>query len=94
MASRILRTALTVIVTLLIIAAVVLCVRQFLVFSGQIATQKWAEAFDMVAKRLVLPLGQKAIRTPYHGLFDVNNAISILVFLAAEWGLSVVRDRA
>lgn len=94
MAGRILRAVLTVVITLLIIAAVVLCVRQYLVFSGQIATQQWAKAFDMVAKHLVVPFGQKPIRTPYHGLFDINNAISILVFLGAEWGLSVLRDRA
>jgi hypothetical protein len=94
MAGRFLRAVLSVIITVLILAAVVLCVRQFVVFSGQLSSQQWAKAFDMIASRLVIPFGGSSIRTPYHGFFDVNNALTIVAVLAAEWGLSVVRDRA
>ena len=94
MAGRFFRGILSVIITVLIVLAIVLCVRLFLVFSGQIASQQWAKAFDMIANHLVIPFGQSPIRTPYHGVFDVNNALTIVAYLAAEWGLTVVRDRA
>lgn len=94
MAGRALRSALSVMIVILIVALVALTIRQFVLFSGQLSSQNWAAALNMVVKRLVIPFGQHPIRTPYHGVFDVNNALTILVVLLGEWGLSVVRDRA
>ena len=71
-----------------------LAIRQVVVFSGQIAAQHWAQAFNAVAKHLVIPFGIAGIKTPYGGVFDVNNALTLLLALLAEWALSTVRDRA
>lgn len=88
------RTALSVVINLLIVFAIALAVRQVIVFSGQIAAQSWAQGYNTLTKHLVIPFGVERIRTPYAGVFDVNNALTIVVLLVVEWGLSVVRDRA
>ena len=88
------RTVLTVAINVLIVCAIALCVRQAIVFSAQIASQPWAQAFNALTKHLVIPFGLQKIKTPYGGVFDVNNAVTIVALLLAEWGLTVVRDRA
>jgi hypothetical protein len=93
-AGRALRAVLTILVYVLIVVLVLLSLREIVVFSRRIASQSWAQAIDMVAGYLVLPFGQPNVNTPYHGVFDVDNALTILVVVLAEWGLSAVRDRA
>jgi hypothetical protein len=93
-AGRALRAVLSVVIYVLILVLIALSLRQIVVFSGRIASQSWAQAIDVVAGHLVLPIGQPDVRTPYHGVFDVDNALTIVVVVLAEWGLSVVRDRA
>ena len=92
--ARGLRAILTLVTYALIAVAVALAIRQFVIFSGDIAARSWARAFDALTKHLVIPFGVKSINTPYHGLFDVDNALTIVVAILAEWTLSVVRDRA
>ena len=94
MAGRTARSLLTVVVNLLIFLIILLSIRQLVLFSGQIAAQSWAKAFDQIARHLAIPFGQPDIRTPYHGVFDVDNALTILVVVLADWGLSAIRDRA
>lgn len=88
------RSLLTVLIDLAIVVAVALTIRLFVLFTGQIAAQQWAKAYAAMSHYLVLPLGAHAIRTPYHGVFDVDAAMTVLVALVVEWGLSAVRDRA
>ena len=88
------RALLTVVTYVLIAVAVALAIRQFLTFSGDIAARSWAQAFDALAKHLVIPFGASSIKTPYGGRFDINNALTIVVAILAEWTLSVMRDRA
>jgi hypothetical protein len=94
MGGRATRTLLTVAVNILIVLAIALAFRQFLVFSSRIAHLGWAQTYDLLTARLVIPFGTSPIKTPYGGVFDVNNALSVVTFLVAEWLLSVVRDRA
>ena len=88
------RAILTVVTYALIAVAVALAVRQFVIFSGDIASRSWAQAFNALTKHLVIPFGVSSIKTPYGGRFDVNNALTIVVVILAEWALSVMRDRA
>lgn len=94
MSGRGMRVVLTVVVDIFTIIAVALAIRMFVVFSAQIASQNWALAYDAATKHVVIPFGFKSIKTPYRGVFDVNCAVTILVALLAEWGLTVARDRA
>jgi len=94
MGGKAVRTVLTVAVDVLIVIAIALAIRLFVLFSGQIAHQGWAQAYSALTARLVLPLGLPAVKTPYGGVFDVNTAVTIVVVLLAEWGLTTVRDRA
>jgi hypothetical protein len=94
MGGRGLRVLLTVVIDVLIVLAVALTVRQFIVFSGQIASQNWALAYDAITKHLVVVSGFSPVKTPYGGIFDVNNALTIVIALAAEWGFSAIRNRA
>jgi uncharacterized protein YggT (Ycf19 family) len=79
---------------ILVAIAIALTVRLVIEFFGQLAAQSWGEAIIALTNPLVLPLGIESIKTPYGGVFDVNAAISIVLYLVAEWVLSVVRSRA
>jgi uncharacterized membrane protein (DUF2068 family) len=92
--SKPLRTVLTIVMDVLVAVAIALTVRLVIEFFGQLASQSWAEAIIALTNPLVLPLGVDDIKTPYGGVFDVEAAISIVVYLVAEWLLSVVRSRA
>ena len=92
--SRTLRAVLSVVIYALILAAVLLAIRQFLTFSSPIASQHWAQTFDSLTRHLIVGFGAPSIKTPYGGRFDVNGALTILAAIVAEWLLTVVRDRA
>ncbi len=89
-----LRTILTIAMDILVAIAIALTVRLVVEFFGQLASQAWGEAIIALTGPLTLPLGIDSIKTPYGGVFDVNAAISIVLYLVAEWVLSVVRSRA
>jgi len=92
--SKPLRTVFTIIMDILVVVAIALTVRLVVMFFGQLAAQTWGEAVVALTNPLILPFGVDAIKTPYGGAFDVNAALTIVVLLAAEWLLSVVRSRA
>ena len=92
--SRGIRAFLTLVTYVLIAVAVALAIRQFVIFSGDIAARGWARAFEALTKHLVIPFGVSSIKTPYGGRFDVDNALTIVSAILAEWALSAVRDRA
>ncbi len=94
MASRTVRTVLSVIVNVLIVWAVLLCVRLVALFTAQFASSGWGTAVVRVTNYLVIPFGLLAIKTPYGGVFSISAAITIVVILVAEWVLSGLRDRS
>jgi hypothetical protein len=94
MGGRGVRLVLTIVIDALIILAVALAIQLVIVFTHEIASQEWARAYVAFTKQLVIPFGARTIKTPYGGVFDVNCALTIVVALIAEWGLSAVRDRA
>lgn len=87
------RTLLTIVMNVLVAVAIALTVRLVVVFFGTVAIQPWAKTVAAITELLVLPFGIADIKTPYGGYFDVNAALSIIVFLIAEWIASVIRAR-
>lgn len=88
------RTLITIVMDVLIACAVVLTLRLGVEFFGQLAARSWGKAIVAFTNPVLLPLGVHSIKTPYGGVFDVNAALMIGVFLLAEWILSGIRERA
>lgn len=88
------RTFLTVLMDVLVVAAIAETLRLVVMFFGQLSSQGWAQAVIAITDLITLPLGFEAIKTPYGGVFDVNAALTIVALLALEWVLSVLRSRA
>ncbi|PKQ15998.1 MAG: hypothetical protein CVT67_06750 [Actinobacteria bacterium HGW-Actinobacteria-7] len=92
--SKPVRTVFTIIMDILVAMAIAVTIRLVIEFFGQLASQSWGEAIIALTKPVTIPLGIEAIKTPYGGFFDVNAGVSVVLFLVAEWVLSVVRSRA
>jgi hypothetical protein len=88
------RTFITILMDVLVVVAVVLVAHLVIVFFGQIAGQAWAKSVVDITRRVVVPLGGGAIKTPYGGVFDMNAAGTVLIVLGIEWLLGVVRRTA
>lgn len=93
MSSKPVRSILTALMDLLIVLAIALVGRLVVSFFGSLAAQGWGEAVLAITRPLTIPFGVEAIKTPYGGSFDVEAAITILVFMLGEWMLSMVRSR-
>lgn len=91
MASRPVRTILTVVMDLLVIVAVILVLRVVVGFFGALASAEWAKGLLAATRVLVLPFGLEAINTPYGGEFDVSASLTVLALLGVEWALGVAR---
>lgn len=92
--SKPLRTVLTIVMDILVAVAIAVTIRLVIDFFGQLSSQVWGKAISALTQPLIVPLGIEAIKTPYGGVFNVNAAFSVVLFLLAEWLLSVVRSRA
>lgn len=88
------RTILLVLMDVLIFLAICVTARVVVQFFGQLASQSWAETLLALTKPLVIPFGVSPIHTPYAGVFSVDGALTIVVYVVVDWVLSVVRDRA
>jgi len=88
------RMVFTVLMNVLVVLAIALTVRLVVLFFGQLSAQGWGEAVIAITDPIVLPVGLEPIKTPYGGVFDVAAAVTVIVLLAAEWLLSVLRSRA
>ncbi len=93
MSSKSSRTLLTVIMNVLIVVAIALTARLVVLFFGQLASLEWSKALVSVTDLMVIPFGIEQIKTPYGGAFDANAALTILLVLALEWVLSLMRGR-
>ncbi|NTU70274.1 MAG: hypothetical protein HGB10_00395 [Coriobacteriia bacterium] len=94
MSSRPARTVITIIMNLVIAAAIALTARLAVEFFGQLSAKSWGEAIIAITDPLVIPFGLKDIKTPYGGVFDVNAALMVCGLLVGEWVLAGIRDRA
>ena len=88
------RTIVTIIMNVLIACAIAITARLVVEFFGQLAAQGWGKALVALTNPILIPFGVDAIKTPYGGVFDVDAAIMVAVFLGAEWILSGIRSRS
>ena len=85
------RTAVTVIMDLLVAVVVVLVAHLVVRFFGAFSGPAWGKGLVKLTGLAVIPMGFEAIPTPYGGVFDSNAAGTSLVLLAVEWVLGLVR---
>ncbi len=77
MASKPVRTLITIVMDLLVLVAVIATVGIVVRFFGALATTSVGESYLRLASLLRIPAGFKAITTPYGGLFDVNAVVTV-----------------
>ncbi|PKQ38590.1 MAG: hypothetical protein CVT59_00395 [Actinobacteria bacterium HGW-Actinobacteria-1] len=94
MASKPVRTLITIVMDLLVLVAVCATLGIVVRFFGALATTGVGESYLRFAGMLRISAGFEAIATPYGGSFDVNAAITVGVLLLIEWALSIARRRA
>lgn len=94
MASKPVRTLITIVMDLLVLVAICATIGIVVRFFGALATTSVGESYLRFASMLRIPAGFEGITTPYGGTFDVNAAITVGVLLLTEWALSVARRRA
>ncbi|TDB39846.1 MAG: hypothetical protein D9V44_02565 [Actinobacteria bacterium] len=94
MASKPVRSLITIVMDLLVLVAVCVTVGIVVRFFGALASTSVGESYLRLASMLTIPAGFDAITTPYGGSFDVDATITVAVLLVVEWALSVARRRA
>lgn len=94
MASSSVRMLLSIVMNILIVLAIIVTVRLGVAFFGQFASQPWGKAVLAFSKPLVIPFGFHPVKTPYGGVFEIDAALTVGVYLLAEWILSGVRERS
>ena len=94
MSSRPARVIMSIAMDVLIVCAVAVTLRIGVRFFGQCANQGWGRAVVGVTTLVVLPIGLRAVRSPYGGVFDVSAALTAAVYLVVEWVLARTRSRA
>lgn len=94
MASKPVRTLITVAMDILVIVAVCVTIGIVVRFFGTLASTTVGASYLRFADVLRLPVGFESIPTPYGGFFDVNAAVTVAIVLLIEWALSVARRRA
>jgi len=77
----------------LVVVALLLSVRAVVDYFGVLSGTELGTAYLRASGFVVLPLGFTDVRSLYGGVFDPNAALTVIIFLAAEWGLSVWRSR-
>jgi hypothetical protein len=88
------RTALTIVMDILVLVAVCVTIGIVVRFFGSLASSSLGESYLRFASLLRIPAGFEGIDTPYGGSFDVNAAVTVGVVLVLEWALSIARRRA
>jgi len=74
-----------------LVLACVLLLRLIVDFFGAIAARDAGRMLVTLTDPLYVPFGLTSPRTPYGGVFDSDIAVTILVLVAFEWLLSLVR---
>jgi hypothetical protein len=88
------RTVVTLVMDVLVAVAVMALAHLVFGFFGTAAASSWGKGILGVTGMFVLPFGIEPVRTPYAGLFEVDAAATIVILLAAEWLLGLVRRNA
>ena len=91
LARGVLRLLLTLVMDVLIVAAVALFAHIVIGFFGHGASMPLAVRVTDVTTRLVPRLGYGRIPTPYAGVFDFNAGAGLGIALAAEWVVAFFR---
>lgn len=88
------RTALTVLVDIALVVAVLLLVRLVVGFFGVTAVNPVGRWYLRLTAPLAVPVaGDWEVRTPYGGVFAVDAGILIIGALVVEWALARLRSR-
>jgi hypothetical protein len=85
------RTAVTVLMDVLVAVAVAGLAHLVISFFGSMSSTSWGASLLGLTRYVVAPLGIAPIATPYSGVFDGNAAVTVLGLLAVEWALGLAR---
>ncbi|MDO8915896.1 MAG: hypothetical protein Q7W16_07435 [Coriobacteriia bacterium] len=85
------RTAVTVLMDVLVAVAVAALAQLVISFFGVMSSAPWGISLLRVTRYVVLPLALAPIATPYAGIFDGNAAVTVLALLGVEWALGLAR---
>lgn len=85
------RTAVTLLMDVLVAVAVGALVHLVIAFFGVMSSASWGTSLLSLTRYVVLPLGIATIATPYAGVFDPNAAVTVVGLLGVEWALGLVR---
>ncbi|MCG2807210.1 MAG: hypothetical protein Q8K89_04030 [Actinomycetota bacterium] len=94
MAAKPARTLLLILMDLLIVLAVLMTAALVIGFFGALSGQAWGQAVLKIAGLAKIPVGITSIKTPYGGVFSVDFAISVAIYLVGEWLIGSLRSRA
>jgi hypothetical protein len=88
------RTALTALMDVALVLAVLLTGRLFIGFFSATSVTQFGSWYMHVTSRLTPPVaGNWLVRTPYGGLFSVDTGMVIIGLLVFEWALATSRRR-
>jgi hypothetical protein len=91
MAGSPVRSALTIVMDLLVVVAVIVVLRVVIEFFGTLSAEAWGKSVLGATRILVVPFHIKRIATPYGGSFDFDASLTVLLLLAVEWALGNAR---
>jgi uncharacterized protein YggT (Ycf19 family) len=88
-----LRRILTVLANVLVVLAIAEAVRLVVLFFGALADSNVGEIIVRVTDPITIGFGIDSITTPYGGVFDVDTALTAVLFLLIEWLATALRPR-
>lgn len=87
------RSLITLGMNVLVVLAALVALGVVISYFGTLASTRVGEAYLELTDFLILPLGLPHVRSVYGGVFDVNAAMTVIIFLVLEWALGVWRSR-
>jgi hypothetical protein len=87
------RKGLTIVMDVLIVFAVALAVHVVVRYFGVLSSSHIGARFVGVSRHLVPTLGLGAPHSLYGGVLDENASLTVIILLAAEWVVSMLRSR-
>ena len=85
------RTAVTLLMDVLVAVAVGALCHLVVRFFGVMSSAAWGRSLLSLTRYVVVPLRLATIATPYAGQFDPNAAVTVVGLLGVEWALGLVR---
>lgn len=87
------RTVITIAMDVLVALSIALVFRVIVQFFGQLGNSDWGQVVLAFTKPITIPFGIDYVKTGYGGVLDMDAVLSIIVYMLAEWALSIVRPR-